>query len=166
MAREIVIKDLRVYSAPMGFEDDKEKPSPPPRRTSESLGAIESGDVEIRQPYPGDTGGSVRSHDDESETYEKKLRFYISMLDEPDPSRRWKAAEALARTGDDRAVDPLIRALSDEDWRVRQKVAWALGYLGDPKAIPALRRAYRGDLEGVQEMITEAIAMITSGANR
>ena len=61
-------------------------------------------------------------------------------------------------------VDPLIQALSDEDWRVRQKVAWALGYLGDPKAIPALRRAYRDDLEGVQEMITEAIAMITTRA--
>ncbi|MEI6292495.1 MAG: HEAT repeat domain-containing protein [Methanomicrobiales archaeon] len=97
----------------------------------------------------------------ETEEYEKKFRHYISMLEDPDPGRRWKAAESLARLGDTRAVDPLIHTLSDEDWRVRQKTAWALGYLGDPAAIPALRRAYRSDLEGVREMITEAITMIT-----
>ena len=97
----------------------------------------------------------------ETEEYEKKFRHYISMLEDPDPGRRWKAAESFARLGDTRAVDPLIHTLSDEDWRVRQKTAWALGYLGDPAAIPALRRAYRSDLEGVREMITEAITMIT-----
>jgi len=45
------------------------------------------------------------------------------MLDEEDPSHRWKAAESLARIRDERAVEPLIPALEDEDWRVRQKVA-------------------------------------------
>jgi HEAT repeat protein len=102
-----------------------------------------------------------RPESGESETYEKRFQYYVAMLESPDPGNRWKAAESLARTGDNRAVDPLISALSDEDWRVRQKAAWALGYLGDPKAIPALRRAYRDDLEGVREMITEAITMIT-----
>jgi HEAT repeat protein len=82
------------------------------------------------------------------------------MLEHPDPARRWKAAESLTRTGAPRAVGPLVQALSDEDWRVRQKTAWALGYLGDPEAIPALKRAYRDDIEGVREMITEAISMI------
>ena len=97
----------------------------------------------------------------ETEKHEEKLRYYIAMLEDPDPGRRWKAAESLARLGDMRAVDLLIHSLSDEDWRVRQKTAWALGYLGDPSAIPALRSAYRNDLEGVREMITEAITMIT-----
>lgn len=97
----------------------------------------------------------------ETEKYEDKFRYYIAMLEDPDPGRRWKAAESLARSGDTRAVDPLIRSLSDEDWRVRQKTVWALGYLGDPAAIPALRRAYRNELEGVREMIAEAITMIT-----
>jgi hypothetical protein len=98
--------------------------------------------------------------DTETSEYEKKFRFYTAMLEHQDPARRWKAAESLARTGDPRAVGPLIQALSDEDWRVRQKTAWALGFLGDPEAIPALKRAYRDDIEGVREMITEAISMI------
>lgn len=85
----------------------------------------------------------------------------MQMLRDDEAGNRWKAAESLARTGDPRAVDPLIGALRDEDWRVRQKAAWALGYLGDPRAIVPLRQAYAGDLEGVQEMITEAIEMIT-----
>jgi len=70
------------------------------------------------------------------------------MLEPPDPGRRWKVAESLARLEDTRAVVPLIQALSDEDWRVRQKTAWAPGYLGDPAAIPALKRANRMTLRG------------------
>ncbi len=148
----------------MGLKDDKAEASPPDQLKNGSAGVNESGIVELRDPSMGTADGSVSSDDGESEKFEKKLRYYIGMLENPDPGRRWKAAESLARTGDDRAVDPLIRALTDEDWRVRQKVAWALGYLGDPKAIPALRRAYRDDLEGVREMITEAITMITARA--
>jgi HEAT repeat protein len=108
------------------------------------------------------TRESHESDDEGIDKQEKKFRFYIAMLEDPNPGRRWKAAESLARSGDTRAVTPLIQALTDEDWRVRQKVAWALGYLGDPAAIPALRKAYRNDLEGVREMITEAITMISS----
>jgi HEAT repeat protein len=92
---------------------------------------------------------------------EKRFRCYIAMLEHPNPGRRWKAAESLARLGDTYAFVPLIQVLSDEDWKVRQKTAWAPGYLGDPATIPALKRAYRNDLEGVQEMITEALTMIT-----
>jgi HEAT repeat protein len=95
---------------------------------------------------------------------EKRLRYFIAMLDEDDPSRRWKAIEALAGIGDMRAVDPVIRALEDEDWRVRQKAVWGLGFLGDPRAIPALRRLYRWETEGIQEIITEAIEMIMAQA--
>jgi HEAT repeat protein len=104
------------------------------------------------KPITGDTSGND----------EKRFRYFAEMLADDDPSARWKAVEALARTGDLRAVDPLILRLGDDDWRVRQKTAWALGVLGDPKAIGPLRRAYRNEAEGVQEMITEAIRMITS----
>lgn len=110
-------------------------------------------------PDDGHWEGPVTGPDEEGKN-EKRFRYFIAMLDEDDPSRRWKSIEALGRTGDTRAVDPLIRALEDEDWRVRQKAAWALGFLGDPRAIPALRRAYRGEPEGIQEMITEAIELI------
>ena len=94
------------------------------------------------------------------EVSEERLAYFIGMLRDENAGWRWKAAEALARLGDIRAVDPLIGALSDEDWRVRQKAAWALGYLGDPRAIIPLRRAYPNEREGVQEIIMEALDMI------
>jgi len=77
-----------------------------------------------------------------------------------DPSRRWKAAEVLARLGDARAMDPLIAALSDEDGRVRQKAAWALGMIGDSRALGPLRHALRHEQEGVKEIINEALDRI------
>jgi HEAT repeat protein len=86
-----------------------------------------------------------------------RLGHFIAMLDEEDPSRRWKAAESLGRIGNDRAVDPLILALTDEDWRVRQKAAWALGKIGDPRALVPLRRAMMHETEGVKEIINESL---------
>jgi HEAT repeat protein len=85
---------------------------------------------------------------------------YIAMLSDQDPSRRWKAAEGLARLGDLRGLGPLISALRDEDWRVRRKAAWALGVLGDPRAIIPLRRAMLNELDTVKEMIEEAMQEI------
>ena len=96
----------------------------------------------------------------EDRKWEKKLTYFIGMLKSDNVGWRWKAAESLARLGDPRAVDPLIDALYDEDWRVRQKAAWALGYLGDPRAIIPLRRLYRVEHEGVREIIREALDMI------
>ena len=88
---------------------------------------------------------------------DERLGHFIAMLDEEDPSRRWKAAESLGRIRDNRAVDPLILALTDEDWRVRQKAAWALGKIGDPRALVPLRRAMMHDTEGVKEIINESL---------
>jgi len=98
--------------------------------------------------------------DQENGEWEKKLTYFIGMLKSDNVGWRWKAAESLARLGDPRAVDPLIDALDDEDWRVRQKAAWALGYLGDPRAIIPLRRLYRMENEGVREIILEALDII------
>lgn len=92
--------------------------------------------------------------------YPGRLNHFLGMLVDEDPSRRWKAAEALARLGDERAVDPLILALSDEDWRVRQKAAWALGQIGDERASVPLRRALLHEREGVREIIQEALDRI------
>ncbi len=100
------------------------------------------------------------SGETDKEKREERLEYFLRMLKDGDPGKRWKAAEALARTGDERAVGPLIETLDDEDWRVRQKTAWALGYLGDPRALVPLHHAMKDDLEGVQEMIREAIMMI------
>jgi HEAT repeat protein len=89
-----------------------------------------------------------------------RFGHYVSMLSDEDPSRRWKAAEALARLGDPRALGPLIAALGDRDWRVRRKAAWALGVLGDPRAVIPLRRAMLNEMNSVKEMIEEAMQEI------
>jgi hypothetical protein len=87
---------------------------------------------------------------------------YVSLLSDEDPSRRWKAAEGLARLGDHRALPPLVSALQDPDWRVRMKAAWALGVLGDPRAVSPLRRAMANQAENdrVKEIIEEAVREI------
>ena len=47
---------------------------------------------------------------------------------------RW----ALQQVENGRIVEPLIRHLADDDWRVRGYAAWALAVAGDRRATPAL----------------------------
>jgi HEAT repeat protein len=108
----------------------------------------------------GDKGTPTGNSSENDNEIERRLSFYIERLRDRDPSQRWKAAESLARLGDDRGIAPLIEALSDEDWRVRQKSAWALGYLGDQRALWPLRMAMRDEPEGVREIMEEAIRAI------
>ena len=61
-------------------------------------------------------------------------------------SRR-SAISALGRLGDERAVEPLVSALQDEDRYIRREAAKALGELGSPAAIEPLIAAL-GDPEG------------------
>ena len=98
--------------------------------------------------------------DREDPRYLARFNHFLRLLEDDDPSRRWKAAEALARLKDDRAVNPLVLALYDEDWRVRQKAAWALGQIGDKRALIPLRRALLHEREGVREIIMEALDRI------
>ena len=66
----------------------------------------------------------------------------IGRLRSPAPEARWRGAEALATTGDPRAVAPLIAAMQDPAGTRRVCVmAKALGQLGDPRAVPALAEA-------------------------
>ena len=101
-----------------------------------------------------DTPPRTASGDDAS------FDHYLSMLEDEEPSRRWKAAEGLARLGDPRGLGPLISALQDRDWRVRRKAAWALGVIGDPRAVIPLRRAMLNEMDTVKEMIEEAMQEI------
>jgi HEAT repeat protein len=48
---------------------------------------------------------------------------------------------ALARVPGRDVFDALMKALTDEDWRVRAGAAVALGTRGDREALPALHRA-------------------------
>ncbi len=59
----------------------------------------------------------------------------ITYLTNPDPVLREFAANQLGDIKSDIAVDPLILALSDKNWRVRNSVANALADIGDKKAV-------------------------------
>jgi HEAT repeat protein len=95
-----------------------------------------------------------------------RLAHFISLLSDDDEISRMKAAEALGRMEDPRAVDELISTLWDDDARVRLKAAWALGQIGDQRAYAPLQRLYRMENENVQEIITEALENIRQGMSR
>lgn len=82
------------------------------------------------------------------------------VVTDPDPSHRWRAAEAFGRQKDPDAVETLVALLGDDDWRVRAKAIWALGEIGVPSALPYLRRLYSTELESNQDLIRSAIARI------
>lgn len=62
----------------------------------------------------------------------------LAALKDKDAQKRVKAAEALAKSCDERAVEPLIAALKDDEWPVRLAAVEALGRLGDRRAVESL----------------------------
>ncbi len=67
-----------------------------------------------------------------------------ALQDQSNPfTRRWEAAKALGVIKDEGAVEPLIKAMSDENEVVRRVTAEALGKLGDTRAIPVLKKALK-----------------------
>ena len=60
------------------------------------------------------------------------------------PGVRRDAADALGKIDDERAVEPLIKALSNDDWNVRLYAAAALGEIGDARAVEPLIKALEG----------------------
>lgn len=71
-------------------------------------------------------------------------------------SRR-SAISALGRLGDERAVDPLVSALQDEDRYIRREAAKALGELGSPAAIEPLIAALGDSEENVRRNAITAL---------
>ena len=67
------------------------------------------------------------------------------------------AAEALGQLGDKRAVDPLIKALSDDHYWVRLSAAMALGQLGDKRAVDPLIMVLSDDYSGVRKAAKAAL---------
>jgi HEAT repeat protein len=62
-----------------------------------------------------------------------------------DEGVRQAAAEVLGKIGDPRAVEPLIAALKDAEWRVRAAAAYALGKIKDPRAVEPLIAALKNE---------------------
>jgi len=95
-----------------------------------------------------------------------QIGYLVDLLSDDDPGNRWKAAQALGRTQDLAAVDALLQAIYDDDWRVQEKAIWALGSIGDPRAVPHLRRRYAEVDDGLRELIRNAQELIRARTYR
>ncbi|HEU5297895.1 MAG TPA: 4Fe-4S double cluster binding domain-containing protein, partial [bacterium] len=86
-------------------------------------------------------------------TYQERFRRSAVKRAKRQGIRR-NAAVALGNLRDPRAVEPLARALSDEDPIVRGHAAWALGRIGGAEAVEALsaRRSVETDAAVRTEM--------------
>lgn len=84
------------------------------------------------------------------------LERFCAALREESPSGRAAAAEALGRTGDARAIRPLLAALRDPQEWVRWAAATALGSLGKP-AIPVLSEALHDPSPTVRSLAAMAL---------
>ncbi|MCP4544323.1 MAG: hypothetical protein GY832_45005 [Chloroflexi bacterium] len=77
-----------------------------------------------------------------------------------DANVRRAAAEALGVIGDFRAIEPLIRALGDEDEDVRQTAATALVTMADPKAVEPLIQVLEDEDAGMRQVGVKALGAI------
>jgi HEAT repeat protein len=66
----------------------------------------------------------------------------------------------LGYTNDQRAVEPLIQALQDDDESMRRGAAESLGKLGDPRAVQPLIAALHDKDEFVRDAAAEALERI------
>jgi HEAT repeat protein len=81
-------------------------------------------------------------------------------LKEPKWETRYRAAEALGRIADDKAVKPLIKALKDNRDHVRYMAAKGLRELGDSDAIEPLIILLRDENVYVRTMAVRALGTI------
>ena len=67
------------------------------------------------------------------------------LRDDDDPTMRWRAARALGRIGDRRAVEALINALNDDNQTVRLITIRALDKIGDKRSVEPLTNILRDE---------------------
>ncbi len=84
----------------------------------------------------------------------------IARLKSSNVSQRWKAAMDLGATGNARAVEPLIRALDDNNQKVVLNAIWSLAEIGDLRAIDPLQQLTRHRIVSVREAAKKAVKRI------
>jgi len=92
---------------------------------------------------------------------ELRAKSAIDVLISIDDLNRDAAAWALGRIGGQRALEPLLEALSDPRWQVRRKAAQALGSLEDDNSVPALTGALEDAVTVVREWAARSLETIT-----
>lgn len=89
------------------------------------------------------------------------VRRLIGRLNDPDVGARARAATALGKMKDPRAVNPLIAVFDYEmDSGVRENAALALGNIRDPRAVGPLIFVLRNDMDDVRRGAAWALGNI------
>lgn len=88
------------------------------------------------------------------------LEPLILLLKDKDFGTRKKAAEALGKMGDKRAVEPLIQIMNDTNDEVRNRVIRAFGEIGDKRAVEPLTQALDDDYYVIREVAQIALDKI------
>ena len=87
-----------------------------------------------------------QAEEEEPEIEEEKVKdeidIQIDLLHDPDWVVRREAVVTLGEMGDERCVEPLVRALRDGDWQVREAAVEAIAEVGSP-AVELLIRYVR-----------------------
>ncbi|MYH01431.1 MAG: HEAT repeat domain-containing protein [Nitrospira sp. SB0675_bin_23] len=112
---------------------------------SESL--MEGDTVVTAENADGDGEGEEQAEEEEElEIEEEKVKdeidIQIDLLQDPDWVVRREAVVTLGEMGDERCVEPLVRALRDGDWQVREAAVEAIAEVGSP-AVELLIRYMR-----------------------
>ncbi len=89
---------------------------------------------------------------------EDAVALMLTVLDDPEWSRRRGAAWALGVLGDQAAVPGLVLAMEDSDGLVRRESAVALGLIRDPAALPGLLNTLNDPELPVRRAVAAAIA--------
>lgn len=102
-------------------------------------------------------------HERVKERYERSVEPLIVDLEGGNRSRRYEAALDLSRLGDERAVEPLVEALEDQDndELLRYKAMRALGGLRDRRAIAPLIEVLGDKNAGIRSTAASELMRIT-----
>jgi len=75
----------------------------------------------------------------EEEAIKDEIDIQIDLVKDTDWAVRREAVITLGEMGDERCVEPLVRALQDGDWQVREVAIEALGMVGSPAVEPVMK---------------------------
>lgn len=84
----------------------------------------------------------------------------ISILDDPEWTVRYRAAEALGMIRDERAINPLAKKLKDPKDHVRYMAAKDMGYFGNKELSISLLPLLKDDNEYVRRIASVSLGIL------
>ncbi len=121
-----------------------EAPEPSDEFADHVAETVASADVRDGQaPEDAKTGDEVLL---DEEKVKDEIEIQIDLLNDPDLVVRREAVITLGEMGDERCVEPLVRALRDGDWQVREAAIDSLGQVGSPAVEPLIKQLRDWDI--------------------